>query len=158
MARVRVEVPVEPKQQSAPETHQQITVPRINGKKLLFLVGALVVVGLIFVLINDRNHLKNELKKESSQTQSDTQKYQNEVAELVEVPDGTTPKVQTLTDTAVQQLASKDAAFKSAQAGDVVLVYDKKDNTRFVVIYRPSSKKVILATAASVTAASTNQP
>lgn len=151
MARVQVQVPVEPGQKPTEATHREIALPYFDAKKLLYIGGALVVMVLLFVLINDRNHLKSELKKESSTTQNDTQKYQNEVATLVEVPAGITPKSQTLTDTALQQLAAKDAAFKNAQAGDVVLVYDKTDNTRYVVIYRPSSKKVVLATAATVT-------
>lgn len=151
MARVKIQVPVEPTEQPTDATHRQIALPHFEAKKLLYIGGALVIVILLLVLINDRNHLKSELKKESSTTQNDTQKYQSEVAALAEVPVGITPKSQILTDTALQQLASKDTAFKNAQSGDVVLVYDKTDNTRYVVIYRPTTKKIVLATAATVT-------
>lgn len=150
MARVRVNVPVEPpKPVETTNTSKQITLPHFNIKKVLYVGGAIAIAILLFVLIQDRNNLKNELSKGSTQTQNDVQKYQSEVASLVEVPAGITPKAQPLTDTALEQLATKDIAFKNAQAGDVVLVYEKTDNTRFIVIYRPSSKKVILATAAT---------
>lgn len=145
MARVRIQVPVEPQQQPSPETHREIPVPHLDAKKLLYVAGALIIVGLLFVLINDRNHLQSELKKESSQTQSGDQKYQAEVAKLVEVPAGVTPQVKMPSNSDLAKLVSQNSLYKDAKNGDVFLVYTNPDKSIFLVIYRPGNHKVVLA-------------
>lgn len=147
MARVQVQVPVEPKQadRQVPESHV-VTVPRIGSRKALYIGGVLLVIIVLGVLINDRNNLKNELKKESSsQAQNDNQKFQNEVAKLVHVPAGVTPTVKTPTSDELTKLINQNALYKNAKADDVFLVYNNPDKSIFLVIYRSSTHKIVLA-------------
>lgn len=171
MARVRVQVPVDQAeaQQPAPEVPQPIAPqsapvqPRqfITPKNLKLagvLILAAAVVFLLFSLMHQKKVLKQEVDKLST-TQSTSQadaKYQQNVAKVVEVPAGITPQTKTPTDAELSQLSKDNPIYKSTKSGDVFLVYTNPDKSLYVVIYRPSTGKVILATAGSQPAAPVN--
>lgn len=154
MARVRVQVPVEPNSASADNT---TPAPGLNGlpfkftpKNVLILLGIIVVIGFLISLLHDRSQLKNQVNQLSSQASGsdDTQKYQAAVTKLVEVPDGIVPTVKTPTDAELTQL-KQDPTYKDTKTGDVFLVYKNPDGSLYVVIYRPTVNKVVLATVGS---------
>lgn len=162
MARVRVQVPVEKSaiHHESASSQSSTQTNRLMTKNNLLVGGAVVIVILVGLLINDRNHLKNELKKESSSqnTQTDAQKYQEAVSKLVEVPGGVIPSVSVLTEETIKQLPKDSILQSSAKVGDAILLYKQSDSYSFVVIYRPSGDKVVLATASSSQAPAATKP
>lgn len=155
MARVRVQIPVDQStQQPITEPgNQPSSISRFMTKKNLIIVGIagliLLIIILITSLLNDRKQLKEQVNKlstnQSTGAQADNQKYQAEVAKIVNVPDGITPLIGTLTEDKIAQLSKDNSLYRDAEANDVFLLYNNTDKSRFLVIYRPSTKKIIQA-------------
>lgn len=167
MARVSVKVPLESLQQPAqPVVAQQAAAapaPAKQSNKQWLVYGgvALLVIALLAVFINDRRHLKQEVTKLSTNQTTTTgaqdaaAKYGPEVANAVTVPTGITPIANTPSEADLTKLKADNPIYSNAQAGDVFMIYTQPDKTLFLVVYRPGTKKVVLATVGS-TAAATN--
>lgn len=134
----------------APQTTRRNLLTKTN----LAIAGILLVVLFVLItlisLLNDRKHLKNEVTKlSSSQTTpaatNDAQKYQDAVSKLVEVPAGITPRIETPNDEKLNQLKQANSLYKDAKNGDIFLVYSNPDKSIFLVIYRQSNNKIVLA-------------
>lgn len=162
MARVRVQVPVEPDmvKPEPPQSEIQSSNPSSGTRRQLLtrnniLVGIvlLAVVIFIFNLLSDRKKLEDKVNKlstnQSSNPQNDAQKYQDAVSKLVEVPNGSMPAVKIPTQDEITSLSKDNSLYNTAKPGDVFLIYTNQDKSLFLVIYRPSSGKVILAAQAS---------
>lgn len=153
MARVRVQVPVEkPAVQDQPVVQQQLqTGPPLTKNNLIIGLAILAVAIGFILLMNDRNRLKQEVNKQStnqvSAGQTDALKYQEEIGKIVELPTGQTPSLVSVTDS--KKLAGENPFFKNAQDGDVVLLYVSPDKSVRAILYRPSSHKVIEATSSA---------
>lgn len=168
MARVRVQVPVgQPEQPQQPEVQadgSQIPGPRARQ---LFTRSNLVIAGVVFVvvivmfsLLSDRKKLEDKVNKlsttQATTPQNDAQKYQDAVSKLVEVPSAVTPTVKVPTQDEITSLSKDNGLYSTAKVGDVFLVYINQDKSLFLVIYRPSDSKVILA--AQATTSQTAKP
>lgn len=175
----RVKVPVQPSADQVEEKkptvftqHPSVSTNEVNqptpntvgqhaSKRTLYIGVGLGVVILFFLisLVNDRNQLKQEVEKlstsQGTQTQSN-QKVVDDVAKLVDVPAGITPAVKTPSGSEIAQLSKDNSLYKSAKAGDAFLLYTEQDSSLFLVIYRPSESKVVLAAPANVGQQTTN--
>lgn len=162
MARVHIQEPIEePVAQQQTEVVAPAQEPSRRAVNFLsrknIISGAIVVVALLvifmlFSLMQDKNKLKSEVNKLSNgQTSaaSNEEKYQTEVAKLIEVPEGVKPQVKTPTEAEITQLVAGNPIYKNTKTGDAFLIYTYPDKSIFVVIYRPSTNKVILATLGS---------
>lgn len=171
MARVRVQVPIDRLPPSQPETSVEPIVNQHGTKQLLnrtnVLVAAIAVLALcliiiLFFLLHDRNQLKQQVSKlsttQNSNPQADVLKYQTAVSKLVDVPTSVTPQVTVLTSDSINQLPKGSVLQTSAKVGDAVLLYKVNATNSFVVIYRPSNDKVIIATASTSTSNTTTKP
>lgn len=165
MARVKVQVPID--QTAAPQTAapevlvQPPPAPRrqlITKNNVAILVVIVLVLGFLINQANDKKHLQNQLNKlstaQADNPQTDTQKYNDAVSKLVSVPSGVNPDVRVLTQDTLNQLPKDNILYSSAKIGDVILLYKNTDNSLFIVIYRPSAQKIILATSGT----QSNQP
>lgn len=159
MARVSIQVPVDPPEeqqttQVAPNKRSPLT--RKNLITGLVAILMLVVIFLLFSLMNQKKELKQQVDKLSSGqagTNQDNQKYQAEVGKLVAVPDGVVPTITTLTQDSIDQVLKQNPTLSAAKPNDAILIYTRQDKTFFLVIYRPSTQKIILAIEGSKTAA-----
>lgn len=118
----------------------------ISKKTLLIVVGVLVVVSFILALINRQNiDESNNHQGDTSQSQgqSEAKQYENEVRKVVDIPDGS-PSVYRKVDDAEKLVKSTPTIFKNAQNGDILMMYLNQDKTGKVVLYRPSTKKIIV--------------
>jgi hypothetical protein len=157
VARIKVGVPVEPMMsRSSMPVASQPAPRKKNFAAAGLLIAAAFIAFLVFSLVQDRNNLKQQVTKLSSgpTTQSDGQKLNADVAKLIEVPQGVVPVVKTPSAADIEQLAKENDLYKNARAGDAFLLYAQADSSLFLVIYRPSTNKVILAAPASVGQAS----
>lgn len=165
MARVKVQVPIDQPEQvlaAPPEpATPQSQAPRISPSlkrnfKLVAVVGLAVI--LVFVLLNDRNQLKKQLKEQATTKtavpSNDAQKYQEEISKIVEVPIGQTPSLISVKD--AKSLAAENQFFKNAQDGDVVLLYVSQDKSVRAILFRPSTHKVVEATSNATIGAASN--
>ncbi|MBA3758418.1 hypothetical protein H0X10_02190 [Candidatus Saccharibacteria bacterium] len=153
MARVRVQIPVDQSaaQQSFPAEHTSQNPRQLMTRKNI-ITGAIVlvllaVILLLFSLMNQKKDLEKKVDKLSSgqNSQDDTQKYQDDVSKIVDVPSEITPVVSTPDDAKISQLSKDNSLYKDAKSGDVFLLYTNPDKSLYLVIYRPSIGKVILA-------------
>jgi hypothetical protein len=164
VARVTVRVPPEALQPALRPVGQQTPAASppppsrqssSGAKYLLYGGGMLLVLVLVILLVNDRRHLKQEVNKLSSTTQADNktqndgQKYQEEVSKLIEVPAGVTPLANIPSQDDLAKLQSDNPIYKNVQAGDVFLIYTLEDKSLFLVVFRPTTHKIVLATAGS---------
>lgn len=146
--------------QAAPRAQRQ---PLDRNKVMLAVVAGMFVVILIvlFSVLHQRNQLKsqvNELSTGQNSGTDDTQKYNALVSKIVDVPNGVTPQVRVLADSDISQLSADNTLYKSAKTGDVFLLYQKPDKNLFLIVYRPSSGKVVLATLGSSGTSAATQP
>lgn len=131
--------------------------PRVSKNNLIIGTVTVVVIIVIFMFLslnNDKKHLKDEVNKLSSSQasttpQNDALKYQDEISKIVDVPQGITPAAKILSDTEINQLSKDNPIYKSAKNGDAFLLYTYPDKSLFLVVYRPSTHKVVLATLGS---------
>ncbi len=169
MARVRVQVPVD----QLPASHQPHAAlhehahpqPLLTKNRLAVGVAVLflIVVVLLVSVMNDRNKLKQQVDNlatpgQAANTDQTAQRYNEEVGKLVEVPSGVSPAVKTPTQAELEQLKKGNSLYNSAQVGDAFLIYTKSDKSLFLVIYRPTSHKIILAAESRQEPAQTTQP
>lgn len=115
----------------------------ITRKALMrIIVGALILLLLVIAIANrETADTPNVGEQKSGQTEA--QKYEAELSKLVDLPLGKTPTFSTVDD-APKLAAKSPTLFKNAQNGDVFLVYINEDKSGKVVLYRPSTKKIIL--------------
>lgn len=116
---------------------------RLKGKskkKMLMGLLALVLIAGAAYFVYDYTQLKKERDKLSdpqAAAQEATQKLVNEVGAIVQLPEGETPTVATVSDASKLQ---NQAFFAKAENGDKVLIYTQ---ARRAILYRPSTGKVI---------------
>jgi uncharacterized protein HemX len=127
---------------------EQPTTNTISKKKssklriglLLLIVIGLIVAGLI--LINDRNKLKEEVNKLSSQSQiaasDEATQLNSEAHRLVELSTDEVPSIATVADAG--KLKQQFKGFETTQNGDKLLIYTQ---SKQIIVYRPSSKKIV---------------
>lgn len=109
--------------------------PMIVAVVLLFVaVGA---AGFFFIQYQNEKTRAAQLLGASTQSPEEIKKLLEKVGKLIELPQGESPTVASVTDP--KTLASQ-AFFEKAQAGDQVLIFDK---SRVAVLYRPSTGKII---------------
>lgn len=109
-----------------------------NAKYRKIALVVFIVLAAIFVFnyIQTRNELNRAANPEKV-AQEQAADLSGEVSKYLELPQGETPTVATVSD--VEKLKDQ-AFFKNAQNGDQVLIYS---NAGRAVLYRPSTKKII---------------
>lgn len=157
MARVRVQVPVENPEDnhkqpavehnstsghSAKTPHQQNSSSWLTTKRVLIIIAA--VVGLLFLtnLMKERNQLKEQVNNLSDTQMSDEAKKTAVLKELnksVELPANETPELRTIED--ATKFTQQNPSLADIKNGDMLLLFQK---SRKVVVYRPSTKKVVV--------------
>jgi cytoskeletal protein RodZ len=119
-------------------------------KQLKIFLGVLAVLILLIIAIanrerdTDSTNSSQQQAANNSQDQglSDAKKYEEEIGKIVDLPTDIIPTFSRVND--AQKLSkSSPVIFKNAQNDDVFLVYINPDKTAKVVLYRPSTKKVI---------------
>lgn len=101
-------------------------------------VFAVLIVGLMIYLIQDRNNLRKQLNGGSAeQTIAEAQQLKQEVGQVLELPSDETPTVATVSDVSKLQ---NQSFFANAQNNDKVLLFPKAGKA---VLYRQSTKKVV---------------
>ena len=140
MARVRVEVPVEPKsEQAVPPTHNQNrnSPGGLPMKKLL--VGFVAILGILFVLnlIQERNRLAQEL--EGKNGSKDTSEIVRVLSRSIELPADELPESRVIEDAG--KFTEQNPSLSDIKDGDVLLFYPKDQK---VVVYRPGTKKAVV--------------
>ncbi|MEO7364654.1 MAG: hypothetical protein ABIV43_04095 [Candidatus Saccharimonadales bacterium] len=124
-------------------------------------IAVVLVVGLLVAVVIYQVQLTNNLKSQTSKATSSSSAAKTEaitlrdqVASVLELPSAEIPTVATVQDPSKLQ---NQAFFARAEVGDKVLMFAKAQQ---VVLYRPSTKKVIqvapinLGTGSSTAAAS----
>lgn len=108
------------------------------------LVLAVVLLGVwVWMLHSDNQDLKNQLTKVQENPQiaveQQTKELLNDVGQLMQLPQGETPTIATVSDAA--KAKKQSAFFANAQDGDKVLMYVKAGQA---ILYRPSNDKIVL--------------
>lgn len=148
MARIKVEVPVQPEATGPQQTpvHQggenHGPAPKSNSLpyKKFFLLAA-IVFGILFVsgLYQERNRLREEVNQNKSGVQTgDVDQIVTELSKTIELPTSETPQMRTIENAAT--FKEQSPVFSDINDGDVWLFYPKSGKQ---VFYRPSTKKVI---------------
>jgi len=157
VARVRVQVPVENPEdnhkhpanehgslagspEKTPSHHKSPS--WLTTKRALVIVA--VVVGLLFLtnLMKERNQLKEQVNNLSDSQVSDDAKKAAVLKELnksVELPTNETPELRTIED--ATKFTQQNPSLADIKNGDMLLLFQK---SRKVVVYRPSTKKVVV--------------
>lgn len=107
---------------------------------LILLVVAIVAIGSTIYFMNRYNAAQKEVDRLSNPQEIAKQEQEQLVAavgQLVELPQGETPTVATVSDVSKLQ---DQAFFASAENGDKVLIYTQ---AKKAVLYRPSTNKLI---------------
>lgn len=126
------------------EVTEQYMTRNSKLSRLIFVIVAVLVLGLLallFTIMNDRNNLKKEVTKlsQSQVSAADEAKELNtEVAKLIELPSDEVPSIATVADEA--KLKQQSPGFDNAKTGDKLLIYTR---SKQIVVYRPSTKKVV---------------
>jgi hypothetical protein len=110
-------------------------------------IAVVVIVGLLVAVVFYQMQVTSNLKSQTSKTTStsasasaaknEATTLRNQVATVLDLPGSETPTVATVQDPSKLQ---NQAFFARAQIGDKVLMFAKAQQ---VVLYRPSTKKVI---------------
>jgi uncharacterized protein HemX len=113
---------------------------RLTPKKVLVLLLIVVLAAGAGYFAYKYNQANNEAKRLADPKIAATQQVNDLVAQvgkLVELPEGQTPTIATVTD---KSKLSSQAFFKNAENGDKVLIYTQ---SKRAILYRPSTNKVI---------------
>jgi hypothetical protein len=97
----------------------------------------LVILGALAYGYFDAKNQLNKLEDPQAAAQAEAESLAKEIGHFLELPQGETPTVATVTDASKLK---EQLFFGSAQNGDRVLIYAKAQKA---VLYRPSSKKVV---------------
>ncbi len=112
----------------------------VMRSKFVILVAVIIVVGSFAYLGNQYRISRAEVARLSNPTEAanqETQRLQEKIGKLVELPQNETPTLATVADKG--RLAAQPF-FKNAENGDKVLIYTQ---SKKAVLYRPSTDKVI---------------
>ncbi|CAN5154175.1 hypothetical protein BH11PAT3_BH11PAT3_2920 [soil metagenome] len=107
-------------------------IEKINNKSLFRNMGlVLLVIALFGLAVYGYIHYKHG-------KEGDVTMILVEVGRLVDLPQGETPTIATVTD--LKPLGSQEF-FKDAQIGDKLLLFTR---SKRAILYRPSTKKIIV--------------
>lgn len=160
-------VPPSPPSADIPETPlQQVPIPQApiqqqqmqakkKGVTLSFLSVVLVFAVFVIVLLFavGMSMSRNDKPPDSTDTlgaateQSEASRYHNEISKYVELPAEETPTVLNVSDAA--EVKKDNAALTDIKNGDKMLFFTK---ARKLVVYRPSTKKVVAVVSLAVSA------
>ena len=101
----------------------------------VFMLLAIAIGGSIYVIKSKPEILG--LTKGSSVSQKEIDDMIERVGKIIELPDGETPTLATVTDL---EKVGDQAFFKKAKVGDKVLVYQKAGKA---YLYRPTDNKIV---------------
>jgi hypothetical protein len=154
VARVRVKVPIEnpPAPAERPKAAPVPAIPDSNGdasiaathrtiklSKILIIIGFVLTVVFILNLINDRNELKKKVDSPQVQEYTEATKLTEEIGKHVELPVGEAPTIALISD--ADKVKTDNPALSDIKNGDKMLFFTR---ARKVVIYRPSTQKVVV--------------
>lgn len=125
---------------------------RLTKRRVLVILGILLVGAVLFLgyqYKQTRDEL-NRAKNPEQAAKDEAQDVLSEVKQYLEVPTDEQPTSATVTDKSRLQ---SQPFFERAENGDKVLVFTK---AQLAILYRPSTKKVILF--APIDATSESQP
>lgn len=108
--------------------------------KVLHIIVVALALALIFILYQyyiAQNELKNFKTNPEQAASYEIEKIAGEVGKLIDLPQGETPTIATVTD---PQKLNDQAFFEKAEVGDKVLIYN---NAKKAILYRQSTKKVL---------------
>lgn len=165
MARIRVQEPIPDTPVTSTESTPPITTEQVKSannfpqvylkkKYVLFLLIGLFIVGSIVSLERDKAQLEKKLNQanavQSAEKDDEATRLRQEIGQSLALPDET-PVVSNIQDVT----KFKDQAFfRNAQNGDKLMLFAKSGR---VVLYRPSTKKVIEFTSFSTNSTPENQ-
>jgi hypothetical protein len=116
----------------------------VSKSKLIWLIVLiLLIVGLFTAYVN-REKSANEpfgtlgTSETTQNGATEAQQYYNEISKYVELPTGEMPTVLNISD--AEEVKKDNAALTDIKDGDKMLFFTK---SRKLVVYRPSSKKVV---------------
>lgn len=106
-----------------------------RGKLVPILVLLLLIsAGVAIYMTAKYQHAK---KNPQSLVQADQNKLINKVGALIDLPQGETPSIATVSD---KNKLQSQAFFKNAQNGDTLLIYT---NAKKAILYRESTNKIV---------------
>ena len=107
----------------------------------------LIIVALILIMVgggyfgyhkyDQVNQEKQRLADPQEAARQETQRVKDQVAKLIDVPQGEDPTIASVVDASK---LSNQAFFKNAQNNDKVLMYSQ---AKKAILYRPSTNKII---------------
>lgn len=114
-----------------------VPLSRINSKYIPYIaIGiAAIIISLGFIFIQGSKSPNQGAAQK--QTQDEIKKLVAEVGKLIELPQGETPTIATVTD--ISKLKDQPF-FAKAKNGDKVLIYA---NARKAILYDPQAKKIV---------------
>lgn len=124
-----------------------------SGVKLPFLLILVLVVGAVggtAYLIKQRPDILG--LSTANQAEAEAARILREIGALMTLPEGENPTIATVTD--VEKLKEQQF-FRNAQNGDKVLIYP---NSRRVILYRSSEKRIIEVGAVNINQQATPAP
>jgi hypothetical protein len=124
----------------------------LSKKTVMWSIGFLLIAaGLLVAYSNRERPVSPSGTLGTSQTPTEAEGYYQEISKYVEVPANETPTVLNVSD--AEAVKKDNAALSDIKNGDKLLFFTK---SRKLVVYRPSSKKVVAAV--SLAAPTTNTP
>lgn len=138
-----------PAETAAPEQFPSTKYFAPVSNRKLFLAGGIILLAvlgiLVMVLVNDRQDLKKEVSRLSSQAQKppqdqsleEAEQLKKEIGQYLELPADEVPTVATVVDA---NKVKGQSFFTNTQNGDKVLLFAKSGKA---ILYRPSTKKIV---------------
>src|SRR3989344_921825 len=126
------------------KTHQSVSKRKFYFTSAVFLLVLLLLVGLLFKKdVPEASQVSGASTSTDNQaTETEATRLHREVSKIVDVPEGQTPSLVTVTD-ASKLVTKSPVLFKYAKNGDLVLFYVNPDKTGKAILYRPETKKII---------------
>lgn len=143
---------------ATPRRRTKISKKKRAGQFLLkhwwkILIAVLLLICLSFVIkgyVDTKNEL-TALKNPTTAGGTELQSVVNAVSDLADVPSNETPSMYTVSD---KTKLGSEAFFKDAQNGDRLLFFP---SSRKLVLYRPSTDKIIGLTVLNISSEGTKQ-